>query len=70
MIQDGFKMKWRNLGPGRVQLRLAVAMHAGSAFLCHAYVKSSDSVDKREMAKLKDRIRNISLGNYTTRGTL
>lgn len=69
-LQGGFKMKWHNLGPGRVQLRLCVAIHAGSAFLCQAFVKSSESVDKREMAKLKDRIRKISLGRYSTRGTL
>lgn len=69
-ITHGFKMKWHNLGPGRVQLRLAVAVYAGDAYLCQAYVKSSDKVDKREMAKFKHRIRLISLGQYTQRGTL
>lgn len=54
-ISGGFKMKWRNIGPGRVQLRLCVAI-LQDAFLCHAYVKSSSAVDHREMAKLDVRI--------------
>lgn len=69
-IQHGFKMKWHNLGPGKVQLRLGVAIYSGSAYLCHAYVKSSDKVDKRKMATLKHRIRQISLGQFTQRGTI
>lgn len=69
-IQYGFKMKWRNLGPGKIQLRLAVAIYGGVAYLCQAYVKSSNKADKREMAKLKDRIRKLASGQYTKRGTL
>src|SRR5262245_1681889 len=29
IVADGFKMKWHNLGPGRVQLRLCVAIVGG-----------------------------------------
>jgi hypothetical protein len=70
VVKDGFKMKWHNLGPGRVQLRLLVALVGGNAFLCDAYVKSSDAVDKRFIAKFKNRIRDIYLGQYAFRGSL
>ena len=69
-IPNGFKMKWHNLGPGTVQLRLAVAMWQGEALLCRGYVKSSDAADKREMAKLKHHLLLISQGSYTRRGKL
>lgn len=42
VIQDGFKMKWRQVGPGRVQLRLMVAVTQAPAdprrraYLCQA----------------------------------
>ena len=69
-IQNGHKMKWHNIGSGRVQLRLGVAILGGKAFLCQGYVKASEFVDKKEMAKLKNRIRDISTGHYTYRGSL
>lgn len=69
-IPHGFKMKWHNLGPGRVQLRLCVALWNGEALLCRGYVKENDTVDKREMAKLKIHLRAISQGTYTRRGKL
>ena len=69
-VPDGYKMKWHNLGPGRVQLRLAVAMLGVRAFLCRAYVKTSSAQDKREAAKLKDHIRDIHLGRHQVRGVL
>ena len=69
-IQHGHKMKWHNIGSGRVQLRLAVVILGGKSFLCQGYVKSSDFVDKKEMAKLKNRIRDISTSHYTYRGSL
>lgn len=69
-IQYGYKMKWHNLGPGNVQLRLAIAVIGGDAFLCRAYVKSSASVDKREMAKLENHIQEILGGNINSRGNL
>jgi len=69
-ITDGYKMKWHNIGPGRVQLRVTVAILQGRAFLCEAYVKDSDAKDKRECAKLKHRINRIAMGNYKYRGTI
>ena len=69
-IQHGYKMKWHNIGSGRVQLRLAVVILQGKSFLCQGYVKSNDFVDKREMAKLKIRIRDIAKGHYVYRGSL
>lgn len=39
-------------------------------FVPRLCVKSSDFVDKKEMAKLKNRIRDISKGHYTFRGSL
>ena len=66
----GFKMKWHNIGPGRVQLRVAVALVNGEALLCRGYVKSNAILDKAEMAKFKDHVRRISLGTYIRRGTL
>ncbi len=69
-IQCGYKMKWHNVGSGKVQLRLAVVILGGKAFLCQGYVKTNDFVDKREMAKLKIRIRDIGRGHYIYRGML
>ncbi len=63
-------MKWHNIGPGRVQLRLLVVMVDETAFLCNAYVKSDDKKDFREMAKLKVKIELIKEGRYVFRGRL
>lgn len=76
-MQFGFKMKWRNLGPGKVQLRLPVAIVETEidgaikerAFLCNSYVKD-DKAEKREMAKFKIKIQKILEGNYYYRGSL
>jgi hypothetical protein len=43
---------------------------AERAFLCESYVKSGTSQDKRQMEKLKIKIRRIALGNYHYRGSL
>lgn len=69
-IPHAFKMKWRNLGPGLVQLRLGVVLWNSAWFLCQGYVKSSAAVDKRECAMLKRRVNLISTGSYTFRGKL
>lgn len=69
-IQHGFKMKWRNLGPGLVQLRLCVAVIGNEALLCHAFVKDSPATDKRQMALFKHRINQIAQGLLTVRGKL
>lgn len=69
-IANGYKMKWHNIGPGKVQLRCTVAILKGTAYLCHAYVKSSEAQDKRECAKLKARMNLISQGRFQSRGKL
>ena len=70
IISHAWKMKWHNLGPGKVQLRLGVVIHDPRAFLCRAWVKDSDATDKRELAKLKTHVNRIQLGQYISRGTL
>lgn len=73
----GYKMKWHNLGPGKNQLRLCVVIveteleetKAQRAFLCTSYIKDNNT-EKREMAKLKTKIRKILDGNFLYRGTL
>lgn len=69
-VSDGFKMKWHNIGPGKVQLRLCVAILNSTAYLCQAFSKASDSKDKLEAAKLETRISLIRAGQYAIRGHL
>lgn len=70
IIPDAYKMKWHNVGNGKVQLRLLVVIHAGTAFLCQAYVKASSQVDHREAAKLKIHMKKIYEGCFVTRGEI
>lgn len=69
-VAGGFKMKWHNLGPGCVQLRLLVAMKDDEALLCTAYVKDSDRTDRRQMALFSYRTSQIHSGHYTRRGQI
>lgn len=69
-IPDGHKMKWRQVGNGRVQLRLPVLILGDEAFLCEAYVKSDEKVDKRKMAKFDGHAQAIRQGNFIERGRL
>jgi len=69
-VPDGFKMKWHNVGSGRVQLRLCVGLLLGQAYLCRAFVKDSDSTDKREVAKFKSHLKYIRQGQFIERGRL
>lgn len=69
-ISNGYKLKWHNIGNGKVQLRVCVALLNAQAYLCQGFVKSSDNIDKRECAKLKIHLRDIALGSYTSRGFL
>jgi hypothetical protein len=69
-VADGFKMKRHNLGPGKIQLRVGVAMLGQEAYLCRGYVKANDSVDKREIAKLKFHIQRIHEGHVELRGEI
>lgn len=70
IIRNGYKMKWHNIGPGRVQLRLLVAIVDETAFLCNAYAKSNEKKDFREMAKMKIKIQLIKEERYVFRGRL
>ena len=47
-IADGYKMKWHNMGNGKVQIRLPVAM-LSEAVLCEAYVKNDPKREKRRL---------------------
>lgn len=70
VLQHGYKMKWHNLGPGHVQLRLPVMTGTAETFLCEAYVKANAAVDKRKMARFKTHMNLIALGRYVYRGEL
>ena len=70
VIAGGFKMKWRHVGSGQVQLRLPVMAGQRKAFLCEAYVKPNAAVDQRKMARFKTHLNLISQGRYTYRGSL
>jgi hypothetical protein len=68
-INDGFKMKWHQVGAGKVQLRLPVGI-IGDAFLCESYVKSNEKLEKRKMAKFKTHLELIRKQIYTECGRL
>ncbi len=61
-ISGGYKMKWHNVGPGRVQLRLPVFIENEKAWLCRAYVKKDEKTDRREMGQFKIHIQMIREG--------
>ena len=69
VIAGGFKMKWHQVGPGRVQLRLPVGM-LDSAYLCAAYVKGDPKAEKRRLAKFKTHLALIREGNFHAYGRL
>jgi hypothetical protein len=76
-IKFGHKMKWHNLGPGKVQLRLCVVILESTiekiqlqrAFVCNSYIKT-EKTDVREMARLKIKIQKIEDGTFVYRGKL
>lgn len=70
IIHQGQKMKWHNIGSGRIQLRLLIVMAHNKAHLCNAYVKGNENTDFREMAKLKTKIQLINEGKFIFRGRL
>ena len=70
IIPAGYKMKWHQVGNGRVQLRLTVGILGDDCFLCEAYVKKDDKVDKRKLSKFKGYLELIRQGCYTIRGKL
>ena len=68
-IQDGYKMKWHQVGNGRVQLRLTVGIFS-EAFLCEAYVKENTKAEKRQMARFKVYLQKIRQNEYVENGRL
>jgi hypothetical protein len=74
ILPAGHKMKWHQIGPGAVQLRLPVNPGPGpggpSAFLCKAYVKTSVASEQREMARFKTHMNLIVRGRYVYRGSI
>jgi hypothetical protein len=70
VITDGYKMKWHQIGNGRVQLRLTIGIFVNECILCEAYIKKDDKVDKRKLARFKVYLDLIRQGNYTVRGKL
>jgi hypothetical protein len=72
VLPAGYKMKWRQIGNGKVQLRLPVTTIGASrsAHLCFAYEKANTSVDQRMMARFKTHMNLISQGRYVHRGYL
>jgi hypothetical protein len=69
-VPNGFKMKWHNVGNGKVQLRLCVTYFSGRWFLCQAYVKDSEATDKRQLAKFLGRVQLIHTQQHIERGLL
>lgn len=69
IIQNAFKMKWRNIGDGKVQLRLCVIILKTNIYICNAYVKN-DKSEPREMAKLKLKIDKINEGKFINLGVI
>ena len=70
IIKHGFKMKWHNMGNGKIQLRLAVAIINHKAILCQWYVKGDDKTEQRELNKFKIKIQKIIENEYEVRGML
>lgn len=68
-VQNGFKMKWHQVGDGAVQLRLPILL-LDDAFLCEAYVKDGDSTERRALAKFAVHAQRIREGNYEICGRL
>jgi len=70
ILHGGYKMKWHQLGPGKVQLRLPVAVETNQTLLCEAYVKGNVATEARKMARFKTHMNLISQGRYAWRGKL
>lgn len=69
VLPHGFKMKWHQIGHGKVQLRLPVAL-LNHAFLCEAYGKTNEKQEKRKLAIFKTHIQLIQQNRYKQCGVL
>jgi hypothetical protein len=70
IIHGGYKMKWHQIGPGKVNLRLPVTPLQGQVLLCECYEKRNAAYEQRKLALFKVQINLIAAGRYTHRGTL
>ena len=68
-VEDGYKMKWHQIGNGKIQLRLTVGIFS-EAYLCEAYVKENPKAEKRKMAWFKVYLEKIRRDEYTENGRL
>lgn len=68
-IPDGYKMKWHQVGNGKVQLRLPVGV-LREAMLCECYVKKSVKQEKRKLEVFRTHLDLIRMGKYTECGRL
>ncbi len=68
-ILNGYKMKWHQVGDGKVQLRLPIGIFS-EAFLCEAYIKHNDKFEKRQLAKFKFYLQRIRQNKHIERGQL
>ena len=69
-IPDGYKMKWGKIGPGKIELRVMVAIVNGTAYVCEGYVKSSPLFEQRMLFRFQSHIGNIQKGNVKILGDL
>jgi len=70
IISQGFKMKWHQVGNGKVQLRLPIGLIMGNAYICGAYVKSNEKKELRMLAKFKQHLLLIQEERYIKCGEL
>lgn len=69
IIADGYKMKWHQVGQGKVQMRLPVSMR-NAAYLCEAYVKHNTKQELRQLARFKTYLQIIRQNKHTECGRL
>lgn len=70
VIRDGYKMKWRQIGPGKINLRLPITPLQRNVFLCECYEKHNVPYEQRKLARFKTHINLIAQGRYAYRGRL
>lgn len=70
VLPNAYKMKWRNIGSGGVQMRLPIMASAPRTYLCEAYVKVNVAYEQRKLARFKSHMNLIALGRCVVRGTL
>lgn len=69
-IVGGYKMKWHQVGHGKVQMRLLIAIFNKTALLCEGYVKTNANMDTRKLLIFKTHVQLIQQNRYTVCGEL